>query len=175
MEMPKIWVIFYPIYDDTKNKDLRYSRMTTAVMEPAREKRLKRVAIKMLKPPMRAWPLSGQWSIHSDHSIKTRCRSYPRKCVYLCVQSCYRESEYRLHRSIPEFKQIVIGWLSRIDCTRQSGLGCPFQHGRELFKMAMKPKMNYWVEKAGHNNLIWVAGSGYWNTLTKFAVILDKD
>jgi len=69
-----------------------------------------------------------------------------------------------------------------------SSVGCPvlivhskadqvvsFQHGKELIKMAMKPKMNYWVEKAGHNNLIRVAGSGYWNTLTKFAVILDKE
>jgi hypothetical protein len=50
-----------------------------------------------------------------------------------------------------------------------------FQHGKELFKMAKKPKMNYWVEKAGHNNLIRVAGSGYWNSLTKFTVILDKE
>ena len=43
-----------------------------------------------------------------------------------------------------------------------------FWHGEKLFAAAHEPKMNYWVDDAGHNDLLWVAGSDYWKTLEEF-------
>ena len=34
--------------------------------------------------------------------------------------------------------------------------------------------MNYWVERAGHNNLIRVAGSEYGKTLMKFTALINS-
>jgi len=50
----------------------------------------------------------------------------------------------------------------------------PFRHGEELFNAAQEPKMNYWVERAGHNNLIRVAGSEYGKTLMKFTALINS-
>jgi uncharacterized HAD superfamily protein len=35
--------------------------------------------------------------------------------------------------------------------------------------------MNYWVEDAGHNNLLWVAGEEYWKALNQFKEMLSKN
>lgn len=43
-----------------------------------------------------------------------------------------------------------------------------FWHGEKLFAAAHEPKMNYWVDDAGHNDLLWVAGSDYWKTLEEY-------
>ncbi len=43
-----------------------------------------------------------------------------------------------------------------------------FWHGPVLYDAANEPKMNYWVENAGHNDLLWVAGEGYWQVLDQF-------
>jgi hypothetical protein len=43
-----------------------------------------------------------------------------------------------------------------------------FWHGPVLYEAANEPKMNYWVENAGHNNLLWIAGETYWKTLEQF-------
>lgn len=42
-------------------------------------------------------------------------------------------------------------------------------HGRKLFEAAPDPKQMFWVEGAGHNDLVSVAGARYWDALLKFA------
>ncbi len=45
----------------------------------------------------------------------------------------------------------------------------PFAHGREIFE-ALPPERRtaWWVEGAGHNDLLWVAGERYWRELAAF-------
>jgi alpha-beta hydrolase superfamily lysophospholipase len=50
----------------------------------------------------------------------------------------------------------------------------PFWHGQKLFRGASEPKVSYWVDGAGHNNLFEVAGPGYAEALRKLTVIVDK-
>ena len=45
----------------------------------------------------------------------------------------------------------------------------PFWHGERLFEAANEPKMKFWVEGAGHNNLKVVAGSEYLRALKTFS------
>lgn len=49
----------------------------------------------------------------------------------------------------------------------------PFQHGQQLFAAAPLPKRSLWVDEAGHNNLIWVAGDRYAKTLREFAQLVQ--
>ena len=48
----------------------------------------------------------------------------------------------------------------------------PFQHGQQLFAAAKEPKLSLWVDEAGHNDVMWVAGDGYSDTLRQFAQLL---
>lgn len=48
-----------------------------------------------------------------------------------------------------------------------------FWHGEQLFAAANQPKSYFWVEGAGHNNLIDVAGDRYFETLRKFVNFAD--
>ena len=41
-------------------------------------------------------------------------------------------------------------------------------HGKKLFEAASEPKVSYWVEEAGHNDLIHVAGSEYFLKILEF-------
>jgi len=50
-----------------------------------------------------------------------------------------------------------------------------FWHGPVLYDAANEPKMNYWVEDAGHNDLLWVAGTDYWKTLERFREIVSNN
>ena len=43
-----------------------------------------------------------------------------------------------------------------------------FWHGARLFELATEPKMNLWVDEAGHNNLKRVAGGRYVQTMLAF-------
>lgn len=43
------------------------------------------------------------------------------------------------------------------------------RHGQKLFEEANEPKFNLWVDGAGHNDLVWVAGDSYWDAISKFA------
>ena len=36
-----------------------------------------------------------------------------------------------------------------------------FWHGEQLFAAAKEPKLNFWVDAAGHNDLMDVAGDRY--------------
>ena len=49
-----------------------------------------------------------------------------------------------------------------------------FWHGPALYEAANNPKMNYWVESAGHNDLLWVAGEEYWKVLERFKTLLNN-
>jgi fermentation-respiration switch protein FrsA (DUF1100 family) len=44
----------------------------------------------------------------------------------------------------------------------------PFWHGARLFELANAPKVNFWVDGAGHNNLKPVAGAQYVRVLESF-------
>lgn len=49
----------------------------------------------------------------------------------------------------------------------------PFEHGKLLCQTANHPKMCFWVEHAGHNDLLHVAGNQYWQTVTHFIQLVD--
>lgn len=49
-------------------------------------------------------------------------------------------------------------------------------HSEKLFEAANKPKLKFWVDGAGHNNLLSKAGIRYWSTIEEFTdMILTKD
>ena len=50
----------------------------------------------------------------------------------------------------------------------------PFSHGQKLFAAAGEPKRYLWVDEAGHNDFIWVAGDRYSSTLREFAQLVEK-
>jgi fermentation-respiration switch protein FrsA (DUF1100 family) len=45
----------------------------------------------------------------------------------------------------------------------------PFRNGKRLFEAAPMAKESYWVEKAGHNDLEWVAGEELLQRVKKFS------
>ncbi|HYH82264.1 MAG TPA: alpha/beta hydrolase [Longimicrobium sp.] len=51
----------------------------------------------------------------------------------------------------------------------------PFANGRALFAAARPPKQSLWVEGAGHNDLVDVAGARYWTALRHFADSLEPE
>src|SRR4028119_2140519 len=48
----------------------------------------------------------------------------------------------------------------------------PFHHGQQLFAAAKEPKLSLWLDEAGHNEVMWVAGDRYSGTLRQFAQLL---
>ena len=50
----------------------------------------------------------------------------------------------------------------------------PFWHGPKLYNAAPGPKLCYWVDQAGHNNLEYIAGDNFWKALKDFTEILQK-
>ncbi|MCK4870988.1 MAG: alpha/beta hydrolase [Gammaproteobacteria bacterium] len=50
----------------------------------------------------------------------------------------------------------------------------PIWHSKELYKKAKQPKSHYWVENAGHNNLISVAGNNFWQAIKQLEKTLDN-
>lgn len=49
-----------------------------------------------------------------------------------------------------------------------------FWHGKQLFEAAKDPKQAYWVEGAGHNNLLNVAGNKYKQKLKQFVDLIEN-
>ena len=47
-------------------------------------------------------------------------------------------------------------------------------HGKKLFDAANEPKMYYWVENAGHNDLVNIAGEGYIEKIEEFVKIIKS-
>jgi hypothetical protein len=50
----------------------------------------------------------------------------------------------------------------------------PFWHGERLFQEANAPKLSFWVDEAGHNNLFEVAGNRYNQVLKDFVELIKK-
>lgn len=50
----------------------------------------------------------------------------------------------------------------------------PPSHGRRLFDAAREPKQLLWVDGAGHNDLVIVAGARYWQALQSFASLVQR-
>lgn len=50
----------------------------------------------------------------------------------------------------------------------------PPAHGRRLFEAAPEPKRSLWVERAGHNDFMWVASARYGETLREFAALVSR-
>lgn len=46
--------------------------------------------------------------------------------------------------------------------------------GKELYRLAPGLKFAYWIAGAGHNNLLAVAGAGYWKRIRAFATFLNR-
>lgn len=51
----------------------------------------------------------------------------------------------------------------------------PFSHGRRLHDAAPGPTRALWVEGAGHNDLVHVAGGDYWREMRGFARLVGGD
>ncbi|MCK4608499.1 MAG: alpha/beta hydrolase [Gammaproteobacteria bacterium] len=50
----------------------------------------------------------------------------------------------------------------------------PFWHSQKLYQTAAEPKKHLWIKGAGHNNLIAIAGTKYWQTLQQFTSNLEQ-
>jgi alpha-beta hydrolase superfamily lysophospholipase len=83
------------------------------------------------------------------------------------------------YRILPFDKFRNIDKISNIRCPvliihgRQDEV-IPFWHGERLFEKANEPKMNLWVDRAGHNNLKRVAGPEYLRALHTFRDSLGR-
>lgn len=51
----------------------------------------------------------------------------------------------------------------------------PFWHGEKLFEAANEPKLKLWVDGAGHNDLLWVAGPRYWDIIKEFTSVVKAN
>lgn len=49
----------------------------------------------------------------------------------------------------------------------------PIQHGRALYEAAPEPKSSLWVEEAGHDDVIWVAGERQRQALAAFEKLVE--
>ena len=50
----------------------------------------------------------------------------------------------------------------------------PFWHGRRLFELSNEPRTCFWVPKAGHNNVAWIARGDYFKKIREFATGIEK-
>ena len=48
----------------------------------------------------------------------------------------------------------------------------PFDHGSALYEAVAGKRMSLWIDEAGHNNLVQVAGSRHWESLKQFTEAL---
>lgn len=51
----------------------------------------------------------------------------------------------------------------------------PFEHGKALFDHSRAPKFFYWVDGAGHNDILPYMGEEYWQILRDFVRYLEPD
>lgn len=51
----------------------------------------------------------------------------------------------------------------------------PFSNGEVIFEALESPKLHYWVDSAGHNDLVSYLGDEYWALLGDFIRYLDVD
>lgn len=99
----------------------------------------------------------------------------------LIIESCFT-SAFRVVVPIPilpfdKFRNI--DKIKKVNCPVLVMHGkadevVPFSHGQKLFAAAGEPKRYLWVDEAGHNDFIWVAGDRYSSTLREFAQLVQK-
>jgi len=51
----------------------------------------------------------------------------------------------------------------------------PFWHGEKLYEAALRPKRKFWVNGAGHNNLVEKDPAGYWVAVNSFLKTIKKE
>lgn len=51
----------------------------------------------------------------------------------------------------------------------------PFEHGQRLFERSEAPKFFYWVDGAGHNDILAFMGDEYWLILKDFVRYLEQE
>ncbi|NET43159.1 alpha/beta hydrolase [Okeania sp. SIO2B3] len=51
----------------------------------------------------------------------------------------------------------------------------PFSHGKQLFTTANEPKLSFWVDGAGHIDLLEVAGERYEKVMIEFANLVEQN
>ncbi|MGB3402523.1 MAG: alpha/beta hydrolase [Microcoleaceae cyanobacterium] len=51
----------------------------------------------------------------------------------------------------------------------------PIEHSQKLYELASAPKLSFWVEEAGHNDLFYVADEEYWEQLKAFINLVEKN
>lgn len=99
------------------------------------------------------------------------------------IVQCGFVSAYRVVTRIPLLPFDEMPNLKRIpevDCPvwvvhgRRDGT-VPFWHGPALFAGAREPKQKLWVEDAGHNDLVAVAGEAYWSALSDFRDMIESE
>jgi fermentation-respiration switch protein FrsA (DUF1100 family) len=76
-------------------------------------------------------------------------------------------------RLLPFDKFVVLEKLPRVTCPVLVIHGTadeviPFSHGLKIYAAAPPPKSKLWVEGAGHNDLVEIAGEAYWRALGDF-------
>jgi fermentation-respiration switch protein FrsA (DUF1100 family) len=49
-----------------------------------------------------------------------------------------------------------------------------WSHGQKLFAAANQPKLAFWVEGAGHNNVLTIAGERYTDILQQFTQLIER-
>jgi fermentation-respiration switch protein FrsA (DUF1100 family) len=91
-------------------------------------------------------------------------------------------SAYRVLTRIPLFpfdRFRSLEKLSRVRCPvlvihgrRDEIIG--FWHGERLFQDANEPKLSFWIDNAGHNDLFDTAGSRYGEGLRNFTKLIDR-
>lgn len=50
----------------------------------------------------------------------------------------------------------------------------PFRNGEKLFEAANEPKLKFWVDGAGHNDLVMVADDSYWDAIKRFTDLIGN-
>jgi len=94
----------------------------------------------------------------------------------LIIESAF-VSAFRVMTRIP-----ILPWDKYNNLKKLPSVDCPllvihgtddeviaFWHGQALFERANSPKEYFWVQGAGHNNLLDFSGKVYWETIGKFA------
>ncbi len=107
--------------------------------------------------------------------------AHRRTLAGLIVESSF-VSAYRVMTKIPLLpfdKFNSIAKIGDIHCPVQIIHGkadevIPFWHGESLFGAAKQPKRATWIENAGHNNLLDMAGKDYGRTLREFAALVES-
>jgi fermentation-respiration switch protein FrsA (DUF1100 family) len=75
---------------------------------------------------------------------------------------------FRSERRLPHVRCPVLVIHGRADEV------VPFARGERLYQLAPGRKQSYWVPGAGHNDLVDIAGEGYWAALERFRALLDS-